>query len=389
MASGLAFTNEEYGRRVDLVHAEMASRGLDTVFVTDTADIEWLTGFAAERADYCVLVLPRSKRPRFVLSTVDAASAIRSSWVKSCTSYPAGQGEPHVLLRAIADTKLDTETVGVQFFIRSRAVDELQRAAISRTMPGLQLRDVSFVLASMRLIKSEAELDCIEDSLCLTEKALRAAAVCCLRGASEGDILSIMIARILPAGPDFRWPYYRPRVVVGDASAGGAAVTAGRVVSCDDEGLRGGQFVLLDCAASCLGYHGAESRTVFVGQSRPDWLDAAQTLLAAALDAQVRKMVSGGPAFSVYSAARDILDGGCIPGGHTGRMGYSIGLGTGPDACDGPVYLTEFTEAILHENMVLHLTPWLQTPWGGLTLSATAVVGKRAGRILGNPARTI
>ena len=40
----LPFSLAEYDRRIALVRAEMAARGLDCLFVEDPSNIAWLTG---------------------------------------------------------------------------------------------------------------------------------------------------------------------------------------------------------------------------------------------------------------------------------------------------------------------------------------------------------
>lgn len=395
MPVSLPFTTEEYTSRLARVRAAILTRKIDLLVVTEPDDIEWLSGFQANRAAFCVLLVPCIEPPCFMLCEVDRATLFETSFYRDCTTYQAGAPVMRELVSLLIERGVYGEFVGLQFSTRVRAITDSQRIMLVKAFTSARWADTSWTIAWLRAVKTAAEVRKLETAVEWTTTALEAASHACIRGATENNILSLMTPRLLAqivtatettmAG---RWPAFQPRVVIGAASSSGAATSTARIVT-GEFNETPGQLVLLECAASCDGYHAPATRTVFVGAVLPVAIRKLENLVNDALNAQLAAMIPGKLAGDVFAAAQDVFVTSTLPASSLGCMGYSVGLSSAPDAGDCPLELTSFCEQPLVLGMVLNLTPWLQTPWGAISLSALAVVGQRKGRVLGRPAASI
>ena len=81
-AIDLPFTAIEYSRRLELVRSEMATRGLDALFVTDPSNQAWLTGYDGWSfyVHQGVIVLPDAD-PIWWGRNQDTNGALRTVWM--------------------------------------------------------------------------------------------------------------------------------------------------------------------------------------------------------------------------------------------------------------------------------------------------------------------
>ncbi|NIP72018.1 MAG: ectoine hydrolase DoeA, partial [Gammaproteobacteria bacterium] len=87
----LPFTREEYATRLWKVRAEMASRGIDVLIVSDPSNMAWLTGYDGWSfyVHQCVLVGLEGE-PVWYGRRMDANGALRTCWIDpdNITYYP-------------------------------------------------------------------------------------------------------------------------------------------------------------------------------------------------------------------------------------------------------------------------------------------------------------
>ncbi|BBI52825.1 hypothetical protein HORIV_52460 [Vreelandella olivaria] len=87
----LPFTREEYATRLWKVRAEMASRGIDVLIVSDPSNMAWLTGYDGWSfyVHQCVLVGLEGE-PVWFGRRMDANGALRTCWIDpdNITYYP-------------------------------------------------------------------------------------------------------------------------------------------------------------------------------------------------------------------------------------------------------------------------------------------------------------
>src|SRR5690606_25433565 len=87
----LSFTREEYASRLWKVRAEMASRGIDVLVISDPSNMAWLTGYDGWSfyVHQCVLVGLEGE-PVWYGRRMDANGALRTCWIDpdNITYYP-------------------------------------------------------------------------------------------------------------------------------------------------------------------------------------------------------------------------------------------------------------------------------------------------------------
>jgi len=384
------FPIAEYEQRLARVRATMQRRDLDLLVVTDPADIEWLSAFQAARAMPCLLFVHATQPPQFLVAEGDHFTLAQTSVYRDVIMYQAGAPIGTELISALHARAVVVDFIGLQFCAKVRAITDPQRIALVRAFPSARWADTTLTIVWLRAIKSAAELHCLETAMGWAEGALETASLACVRGASESNILSRMVERMLGSSKvSGRWPMIPPRVIVGTPSQGTAATSAARVITGEYDEDEPWQLVLLECAASCNGYHAIAARTVLIGTTLPENIKLMERSVNRALNAQLDAMKPGALAKTIYAAAATVFNSTPIEGWCLGKVGYSVGLCTAPDAADSVLELTASCEFPLAAGMVLFLAPWLQTTWGVIALSAMAVVGPRKGRVLGRPTASI
>lgn len=145
-----AFTKEEYEQRIERTKAAMNERGIDLLFISQPANMNYLTGYDGWSfyVHQCVLVSLDQKEPMWLGRGMDANGArittylpddcIRQyadDYVQSTVKHPM-----HFIADVIKEKGWDKKRIGVemdQFYFTHRNYVELEKACLT---PPLSMR---------------------------------------------------------------------------------------------------------------------------------------------------------------------------------------------------------------------------------------------------------
>lgn len=346
-------------RRVRVAN-EVEVAGLAGLYVTDPADLAWLTGFTGSNgaalvgADgRCTVATDARYEGRLEASDDLAVLVDRDLFAP--------------VLRLLAESSgpvaFDPATV-----THARALTWIERA-------GERLVAREGLVATLRRVKDAAEITRLARACAITvaaweEVVVDAASGGHLEGTTERE-LAIVIERhmvdlgaddvafpsIVAAGPNGAVPHHEPTT----------------------RPLGGGDLVTTDIGAVVDGYHADFTRTIAVS-SRPvdPTLVAAHDLVVRAQRRGVSALVVDEPVVEVDRVAREVIEGG----GFGEQFVHGVGHGVGLAIHEDPI-IALATTARLVPGMVLTVEPGVYLPGlGGVRVEDTVVVTPAGPRVL-------
>ncbi|MES0064198.1 aminopeptidase P family N-terminal domain-containing protein, partial [Mesorhizobium sp. M0041] len=161
----LNFTVAEYAERLRKTRSAMEKRGIDTLIVSDPANMNWLTGYDGwSFYVHQAVIVPPSGDPIWFGRGLDTPGATRTCYFGSegIASYPdhyvhAPERHPMELLaKLLIDRKLDKGTIGVEkdaYWFSAAAYESLVAG-----LPNAKFVDATVLVNWQRLVKSSAEI---------------------------------------------------------------------------------------------------------------------------------------------------------------------------------------------------------------------------------------
>src|SRR5918999_4965530 len=264
--------------------------GLTGLLVTPGADLRYLSGYDPPALPRLTCLVLRPGRDALLLvPALERARAEESSVGRSVDIVTWNDGDdPYVKLRGLVEP---TGSYGVAD--RTWAVHLL---ALQRELTGASFAQASVVLAPIRSVKDEDELERLGRVARTTDEGFRRIVRAPLEGRREEEVAHELAEiledlghdavnfTILASGPNGASPHHEP---------------GGRTI-------RGGDAVVLDFGGRIAGYCSDLSRTLCVG-GPPRGFDEVYAVVREAQEAAFQMARPGVPAEDVDRAARDVL----------------------------------------------------------------------------------
>jgi Xaa-Pro aminopeptidase len=318
------FSLEEHGLRYARVLALTEAEGLDVLVLTSEESIRYVSGYnsmiwaAAARWLPGALVVTRDPAAaRLVVSAFDAGAAGGTAWTTvdpygDPTELPARLAD-HVRRAAGGNARVGLETaVGssmtLPYELLRRLVDALPPAG-----------DASRILSTVRMLKSEAEVDLMRTAAQSAAKGYAAGLAAAWAGMTEEELLSSIGAAMLANGATCSTKGLFLNAVCGrDRHALVDAPGSSRV-------LAAGDTIFVDGGGPTRGYMSDIIRIGAVGEvgdQAEAWMDAA-----IAANAAMREAARPGIAASaLYESAYAVYDDAGLARSAGVLFGHGIGL---------------------------------------------------------------
>lgn len=345
---------------------------LDAVLITNGTNRRYLTGFTAE--DHApdessgVVVVARDSTVLFT----------------SPTNLPWASAEAHAGVSVLPATRPWTD--GVATWARERTITRLgfedatttvaAFAALTGSLPGVELIPVGGGTDAPRRIKQPDELEALEVALGMTDRAFVRASERLREGMTEIDLADVIREALRNEGSDGE---AFPTIVASGPNAAKPHHAPG------DRRIAQGEPVIIDMGARHRGYCGDLTRTIWLGQPPPQ----LGTMYRLVLDAQAAAIAivrAGIDAPVVDRTARDVF----AAAGMAESFLHSVGHGLGLRVHEAP-WLNQASSDILESGNVVTIEPGLYVPeWGGVRIEDVLLVEEHGARNLtGAPKRAV
>ena len=367
------FETTEFKARLTRAQSRMNSADLDAILLTTEPDIRYFTGYLTRFWESpCrpwFLVLPRSGDPIAVIPSIGAALMART-WITDIRTWRAPDLEDDgisLLAETLRDLgpRIGTPS-GLQSHLRMPLGDF---ARLNAALPQPIGADAD-ILRSLRLVKSEAEIEKIKTACQIATRAFERVPEIARIGQPLAPVFRDFQRLCLDEGAD--WVPYL---------AGAAApVGYGDVISpADDRPLEAGDVLMLDTGLVHDGYFCDFDRNFSVGSPSPD-VAAGHSRLIEATYAAFEAARPGATAAELFHVMDKIVTGGA-GGSEAGRYGHGLGMN-----------LTEWPSLIptdhtpLVEGMVLTLEPGIElAPGRALVHEENIVIRENGAEWLSQP----
>jgi Xaa-Pro aminopeptidase len=344
----------EYAGRIDRLRAGLAEAGLAGLIAYGAhrdyqpADLRYLARWYCVEEEQAALFIPASG-PTTLLT--DASWDLERAQAEAFADEMRHSRDLGSALAAlIAGAGAATGTIGIAGF---HVFPVPAYLALRERLPDARLVDASDLTATLRIVKSPAELDLMRAASRISDDAMRTGLAVIEEGATETAVAAAAEAVIRAAGAE---PSFVTEMGSGPRTALGTFLPGSRT-------LAAGELAVLDCGARVYGYHGDMCRTVVVGGPAPEQLrklEAVERAVGEAI-AAVRPGVTVG-------AIRDVAAGSIAESGYGDRWwdafmphGNGAGQHEPPNAKDHP-------DMALREGMVLCIEPGITVPGEGAVI---------------------
>ncbi|MEO0399931.1 MAG: Xaa-Pro peptidase family protein [Pseudomonadota bacterium] len=380
------FSEEEFLRRADAVKARMAERGIDTVIVTEAANMSYLTGFTSTLWYHPVFVVlsVQEDKPYWIgREFTDKPAAEITTYLPSdrIIGYPETLAS-HFLVDEETRTTKDPMGFLVNFLkekgwakgrvgveMASRLLSYPQVTSLLRQLSGVDVVDATTLVDWCRFVKSDVEIQCMREAGKIASHSMSVTLANINDAARQCDVASVAYQASLAGTRDYGGCLPECFILTS-----GASVPAIHVPWTDGPFAKN-QLANIELSGCREFYNTALVRSAVVGKP-PEDVKNLFAVLKDAFDVIIDTARAGVSCGDVTKAFRAPFEKAGIKS--RPWMGYSIGLGLpGQGWIDAPPGLTDDETTLLEANMTFHVVPcfWVESSGGwAMAMSETLLI---------------
>jgi len=318
----LHFELSEFDARRERLLAKMAEEKLDALLLFAQESMYWLTGY--DTFGYCffqTLVVKSDGSMTLLTRSADLRQARNTSIIENILIWvDRPNADPTLDLKnLLSDLDLLGAKIGVEYDTHG-ITGRVARLLDNQLASFCQMSDASYLVSTLRLVKSPAEIAYARKAGQLADAALDAALPLIKPGADEAAILAAMQGAVLAGGGD----YPANEFIVGSgADALLCRYKAGR------RRLDAKDQLTLEWAGVSAHYHAAMMRTVVIGEQdfRQKELYSACLQNLTAIEEVLRAGKTFGDVFDVHAR---VMDERGLTRHRLNSCGYSLGARFSP-----------------------------------------------------------
>ena len=318
----LHFELSEFDARRERLLAKMAEEKLDALLLFAQESMYWLTGY--DTFGYCffqTLVVKSDGSMTLLTRSADLRQARNTSIIENILIWvDRPNADPTLDLKnLLSDLDLLGAKIGVEYDTHGMT-GRVARLLDNQLASFCQMSDASYLVSTLRLVKSPAEIAYARKAGQLADAALDAALPLIKPGADEAAILAAMQGAVLAGGGD----YPANEFIVGSgADALLCRYKAGR------RRLDAKDQLTLEWAGVSAHYHAAMMRTVVIGEQdfRQKELYSACLQNLTAIEEVLRPGKTFGDVFDVHAR---VMDERGLTRHRLNSCGYSLGARFSP-----------------------------------------------------------
>lgn len=343
------FETGEFERRLARAQALMGEQGLDALLLTTEPEVRYFSGFLTEfwrsPTRPWFLVVPVAGKPIAVIPEIGRPPMARC-WIEDIRSWPAPRpSDDGISLLAGALLELKARRIGIPMGPETKLRMPLaDYTTLLGQLGGAEIQDATGVVRTLRMVKSEAEIEKIACACRIGSRAFLGLSQIARPGRPLSEVFRAFRIALLEAGAD-AVPY-----VAGAAAPGGYADV---ISPAADTPLAAGDILMLDSGATWDGYFCDFDRN-FAVVSADHAARRAHGTLWRATEAGLAAARPGATCAAVARAMGMVIEAEGYDASNVGRLGHGLGM----QLTEWPS-LASFDHTVLVPGMVLTLEPSL------------------------------
>ena len=360
----------EHEERLRRVRERMAARGIDTLLISDPANMHYLTGYdgwsfytpqgVVVGADGDVLLFTRhmdAAGARMTTSLDDGQIlGFPDTYVQQRDRHPLEWVAAELVRRGATGPKIAVEMDA--YYFSPRAYD-----ALRASLPAARFVDAEELVNWVRAVKSPAEVERMRTAGRIVERSMTAGIDAIAPGVRQCDAVAAIydatVRGVDGTGGDY--PAIVPMLPTGPG-------TATPHLTWTDAPFRSGEATILELADCHRRYHCPLARTVFLGRP-PRRLTETAAATREGLEAALAAVRPGARCEDLEAAWRRSIAAHGLE--KESRIGYSVGLGYPPDWGEHTMSLRPGDTTELEPGMTFHMIVGMWMDGWGFELSET------------------
>lgn len=345
------FPQAEFEARTARAQDMMAARQLAGMIFTTEPEIRYFSGFHTlfwqSPTRPWFLFVPAAGKPVAVIPEI-GAELMRRTWLDDIRTWSAPCPDDDgisLLLDLLASHDAAAASIGVMKGHETHLrmpLGDWER--LGRSLPGIRFRDCTDILRSLRMVKSEFEIDKIAEICGIASRTFAKAETMFHAGQPLTETFRAFRRQCLDDGAD-DVPY-----LVGGADRGGYDDV---ISPPTDRPLARGDILMLDTGSVFDGYYCDFDRN-FAIAAADDLSKRAYDVLWRATEAGLRAARPGATCRQLSAAMRSVISELDPGSSDVGRLGHGLGM----QLTEWPSHAT-FDDTVLQVNMVITLEPSL------------------------------
>ncbi|RBI67632.1 aminopeptidase P family protein [Vreelandella sulfidaeris] len=369
--SEVPFPAAEYQTRLDTVRQAMTEQGLEALLLTDPADINYLTGYHTFEVSVHACLVCTQEKLVLQVASIETGAAVVTARVDEIIGYRWENLDE--IITPLADLLTPCQHIGIDGWSSSLRFGVID--ALIQAMGRERFSEAGALIDAIRIVKSPAELEMLQESARITALGLETAIQSIRPGMTDNDIAAIGAKALLENGSEFM--SLQPIVTSGHR-IGVIHVNHKRRV------IQPNEPVFLEFGAAYQRYTAPMMRTAVTGTPNAA-LSTTRDLCRSIFEALCDAMRPGNSFDAAAQAADALLAPQRDQYFFSGVFGYAVGAQFPPSWVEGTGFIAKGQSSTFETNMVFHLPLCLRVPgqWG-VGISDTVVVTEQGAKPLTN-----
>ena len=339
------FSKAEFQDREKSVIYSLRKKNLDALLIFRQESMYWLTGFDTFGYVFFQCLVLTARGEKILLTRApDLRQAQNTSIIKDIRIWidKDGASPSNELKNILYELNLDKKNIGVEY--ESYGLTGGNALRLNQSLVDFSLKDESFLISKLRLVKSPSELSYVRKAAHLADKALEKAWELAHPGTDESSILAAMQGEIFAGGGDYPGNEF---IIGSGEDALLCRYFSGR------KKLKDLDQLTIEFAGVYRHYHSALMRTIPIGKAKKEHLEMYQ-LCYETLHACSGALRPGNLAGDVFEAHKKIIDNSKYKSARLNACGYSLGTTFAPNWMDWPMLYAN-NPVLIAENQVFFM----------------------------------
>ena len=346
----------EYKNRINSLRKALSKTDIDTAFISSKDNIRYYSGFTGTLA---FLLITESKS----IIITDSRYIVRAQ--EECPDYEIYQLKSGDNWIENSTNQIKSKVIGFEGnFVSFNMINQLKE----RSNNNLIWKDFSEQISNERVIKSQSEVEKIEEAISISDGAFNTVSKKIKEGMTEKEIA---------------WEIEKEMRILGAESISFDTIVASGINgakphhSPTNKNISNGEAITIDMGAKCNGYCSDLTRTIFIGE--PD--DKFKKIYSIVLRSQlisIEAAKEGMTGEEIDKISRDIIS----DEGFGENFGHSLGHGVGLEIHENPGVGPKSKNEIL-SGMVYTIEPGIYIDgWGGIRIEDMVLMTDNGNRLL-------